>query len=258
MRFTISCGTRRNTHYDDKPNEDFYVADEGRGIVILLDGVTRDRVNGAYPAPSPARVVSELFAAAAMKALCANEEEPNQALRLKLAAQAGNTAVAKANECFDDPFLPGTVGVMAIFKGDCLHYAYIGDSNCIVLSGGNAEYFTVPQTAEVHRRSKEFTALEIRTKICNNAEHPCGYGVWNGQKESESFLRTGTVKLKAGDKVLICSDGIDPFLSTVSAKDLCHMGGEEIIEAAMDYTKPQGWMDDRTAVAITVQCAERA
>ena len=60
----------------------------------------------------------------------------------KAAAYAGNEAVALANEGFSSPFLPGTVGVLTLFSENKLYYAYIGDSNGILISNGTMSYFT--------------------------------------------------------------------------------------------------------------------
>ena len=55
MRFTMIGDTRRNTHYADKPNEDFFWFDEAQGAALVLDGVTRNREQDGYPNPSPSR-----------------------------------------------------------------------------------------------------------------------------------------------------------------------------------------------------------
>ena len=54
--------TEKNVKYLDKPNEDLALFEKKYNIGIVLDGVTRDRIEGVYPNPSPARVASELFA----------------------------------------------------------------------------------------------------------------------------------------------------------------------------------------------------
>lgn len=252
MRFTMIGDTRRNTHYTDKPNEDYFWFDEARGAALVLDGVTRDRENGAYPNPSPARTVTEIFAQAACAVLTApGTDTPKETLLA--AVKAGNAAAARANEDFPSDFLPGTVGVLALLSGGSLHYAYVGDSNGIVLSRGGAAVFTEPQTKAVHDRRGEFTAHEIRTHICNNARHPCGYGVWTGQDGAMDFLRTGTISLNPGDRILLCTDGIDAFLSAAGPDALCAMDSKTILEKAMAYRKPEGWMDDRTIIIIDTE-----
>lgn len=206
MRFIMKGATAKNTCYADKPDEDYFFFDEASGFAMILDGVTRDRENGIYPNPSPACRACNAFAEAA-QAVLLNKSDASPIARLKAAAYAGNEAVALANEGFSSPFLPGTVGVLTLFSENKLYYAYIGDSNGILISNGTMSYFTEPQTAEVHRHRKEFTSDEIRTVICNNPSHPCGYGVWNGMPSSAEFLRVGELPLSVGDKVFLCTDG---------------------------------------------------
>ena len=64
------------------------------------------------------------------------------------------------------------------------------------------------------------------------------------------FLRTGTVPLGAGDRVLLCTDGLNEFLAAAGAEALCAMDSRTILDKAMAFRKPEGWMDDRTAVII--------
>ncbi len=251
MKLTMTGDTRRNDHYPDKPNEDLFWFDEAMGAALVLDGVTRDRENGVYPDPSPARTASERFAAAVRDALASSEEE-KPAARLLWAVEAGNQAVARANAGLSPDFLPGTVGVLALIADGALHYAYVGDSNGVLLSGGRAHAFTEPQTRAVHDHRGQYTAHEIRAHICNNAAHPCGYGVWTGQSGAMDFLRTGAIPLGPGDRVLLCTDGLNDFLAAAGERALCAMDSGTILEKAMAFRKPEGWMDDRTAVIVDV------
>ena len=252
MRFTMIGDTRRNTHYIDKPNEDLFWFDKVQGTALVLDGVSRSRENGIYPNPSPACMVTKIFAQAACAVLTAPGREGAKE-KLCAAVMAGNTAVAHANEGFPSDFLPGTVGVLVLVEGNSLHYAYVGDSIGIALSQGGASSFTFPQTKAIHDHLGEFTSHEIRTYICNNIRHPYGYGVWTGQDGVMDFLCTGIVSLKEGDRVILCTDGIDAFLAAIGLESLCTMDSRTILKKAMAFQKPEGWMDDRTMIIIDTE-----
>ena len=125
MRLTMKGATAKNTRYADKPNEDLFFFDEASGFAMILDGVSRDRENGIYPTPSPACRADNAFADAA-QAVLLKKNGAAPADRLKAAVYAGNMAVAAAHEGFPSPFLPGTVGVLALLAEHKLHYPYIG------------------------------------------------------------------------------------------------------------------------------------
>lgn len=64
-----------NSKNINKPNEDFYLCDDDRGIYLLVDGVSRDKINGIYPNPSPSFDVSKLFVKSVYKFLLENIKE---------------------------------------------------------------------------------------------------------------------------------------------------------------------------------------
>lgn len=251
MRWHMLADTRRNTHWEDKPNEDFCWFDAEAGAALVLDGVTRDREAGRYPNPSPARLASEAFAAAARAALRSSAAMPPDE-RLARAAREGNQAVAAMNRAFAGDFLPGTVGILALLCDRRLHYICLGDANGILFSTGAALRFTHSQTDAVHRRRGEWSAHQIRTQICNHPDHPCGYGVWNGQDSARHFLCWGSLPLRPGDMLLLCTDGLDPFLRAAGEASLAGLSPEALLARAMAYTEG-AWMDDRTAVVTRAE-----
>ena len=48
MKYRVETATKKNTKEFDKPNEDYFLVDRNNGIFIILDGVTRDKIDGIY------------------------------------------------------------------------------------------------------------------------------------------------------------------------------------------------------------------
>ena len=122
--------TIENSKGISKPNEDLFLVDDARCIYILLDGVSRDCVNGVYPNPSPSRRATEIFAQTAHQNIISREGESDFQAVLLGAAEAANQAVAAENHLNyggPDYFLSGTVGILACIRDDTLYYAYNGD-----------------------------------------------------------------------------------------------------------------------------------
>lgn len=87
-----------NSKNINKPNEDYYFCDDNRGIYLLVDGVSRDKINGRYPNPSPAFDVSKLFVKSIYKFLLENINENVNVLELMCnAIKKGNKEIDEYN-----------------------------------------------------------------------------------------------------------------------------------------------------------------
>lgn len=87
-----------NSKNINKPNEDYYFCDDERGIYLLVDGVSRDKINGIYPNPSPALDVSKLFVKSAYSFLLENISENANILDLLYnAIKKGNDEINEYN-----------------------------------------------------------------------------------------------------------------------------------------------------------------
>lgn len=124
------CFTIKNAKTPaDKPNEDCFRCDDINGIYIVMDGVTRDRANGNYPDPSPAKEVTELVTEALYGELLRQKEAGS--FHLRDAMMYANGAASQYNQ--EHPqvaadFHAGCVGIACVIAGSVLHYAFIGDS----------------------------------------------------------------------------------------------------------------------------------
>lgn len=182
VKYRVETATKKNTKEFDKPNEDYFLVDRNNGIFIILDGVTRDKIDGIYPDPSPACEVSKIFIDKAYNYIMNVSSKESDYLKIiKNAFVEGNKEIEKFNHSYLGSFLPGTVGIIAIIKDNKLFYGYIGDCIGILLNKQMKKEFTMCQTKLIHEHIKEFTAYEIRHNICNNIRHPYSYGVLDGR-----------------------------------------------------------------------------
>ena len=236
----------------DKPNEDYYICYDTKGVYILLDGVTRDRENGIYPNPSPSFFVSKIFSEFVYTMLVENLDKSDNILYLlNSAIKFGNEKIETYNnkKIWDDDFLPGTVGIVSVIKNDKLYFAYIGDCYGIIVNT-QKRFFTKCQTDKIVKHKKEFSAYEIRNKICNNKSHPYSYGVFNGDKKALDFVEYGVIDINIDDKIVLCSDGFADVVNKLSGSEIYTMS----LEHMLDFSKES---DDKTMIIIEVDSYDK-
>ncbi len=242
MKFISESVTYPNRRWADKPNEDYYLCDDERQIYILVDGVSRDKIGGIYPNPSPSREVSEIFVNIVYDYLKLH----SQHFLLQEAINKGNNEIAKYNERikWENDFLPGTVGIVAVIRDKTMYYCYIGDCYGLKISRtGDKTFFTECQTKLIAKYGKNFTAYEIRNKICNNKEHPYSYGVLNGDASAMDFVVSGMIEIDNDEKIILCSDGFDDLVKNYSAPELYKMSLEEMRDKSENR-------DDKTLITV--------
>lgn len=227
--------TKVNSKNINKPNEDSYLCDDKNGIYILVDGVSRDKINGIYPNPSPAKEVSELFVNKVYDYFinCKSLSLLSSPCRLLYEmVYFGNNEIKKYNneKIWMENFLPGTVGIIAIVRTNILYYAYIGDCYGFIINNDNHKVlFTECQTEKIHFFKGRFDRQTIRNEICNNKKSPYSYGVLNGDDRALDFLRIGIKELHDNDKIILCSDGFEDIVINNSL-ELYNMQIDDIVE----------------------------
>lgn len=209
IHIVIDSALSPNNHDYPKPDEDHLVIDSENQIFIVLDGVSRDVINGKYPSPSPALEVTKIFAGEVRAVLAQAKNLLTPKESLIRAAEQGNHAVADYNRKKVWDFLPGTVGIISMIVDNKFHYAYIGDCSGHILHKDSIRHFTYPQTRLVREHVAELSADEIRNVICNNKEHPYGYGVFTGDRRALDFLELGEEVIQSGDSIILATDGMD-------------------------------------------------
>lgn len=237
----------KNSKSIDKPNEDYCLCDDKAGIYLLVDGVSRDKINGVYPNPSPALDVSKKFVKSVYEYILTRVDDNTDIINeLHNAIKYGNDEIKKYNckKQWINNFFPGTVGIITIIRRYKLFIAYIGDCYGLIVNTDKC-IFTKCQTENIAKHKEEFTAYEIRNKICNNKSHPYSYGVLNGDNRALDFVNYEVIDLKKGDKILICSDGFSDVVNNFPCKSLYDMTIEQMVKVSNNS-------DDKTMVVIEV------
>lgn len=242
----ISYGTIKNTKQQDKPNEDLVFCDLDRNIFILLDGVSRDTINGEYPFPSPAAEATEILKANIHKELSVTLGNVRD--RIVTAMMKANAKVQEYNREHILDFAAGAVGIIGVIEDQRFYYAYIGDCYGRVITGDKVEIFTTCQTQEIARHKREYSTYEIRHIICNNIKHPCGYGVLNGDERAYDFIQSGVIDCANIDQIILSSDGMEGYLSGAFIGEIYESTAQELIIKAMRYNNKA--QDDRSVIKI--------
>lgn len=243
VKYNSSAITIKNSKGIDKPNEDYYLCDDEKGIYILVDGVSRDKIKGVYPNPSPSFWVSKVFVQSVYNYLLNNFGGDFLEL-LSEAIKKGNSEIKNYNDKtkWENDFLPGTVGIIVIIMENKLFYAYIGDCYGVIINR-DKYIFSKCQTDNIEKHKKEFTPFEIRNKICNNVEHPYSYGVLNGDLRAMKFVNYGEIDICTEDKIFLFSDGFSDVVKSFSGEDIYKMEIGQLVKYSTGC-------DDKTMIII--------
>lgn len=247
MKYSVEVATKKNSKIFSKANEDRTFVDLERGIFIILDGVTRDQINGVYPDPSPAVDVSELFIKKSYQFIVENLTQNKEwQLIIKEAFAEGNSAIKQYNYLYEGDFLPGTVGIIVVVRDNKLFYGYIGDCIGVLLNEHEKFEFTECQTKLVHEHVKEFSADQIRNQICNNILHPYSYGVLDGRDGALDFVITGELDLGKYKEIILLTDGAEGVIRQFSSKELFMLNVTELLNNAICDKST----DDKTVIIV--------
>lgn len=235
-----------------KPNEDLFFVDEHNKLFMVLDGVSRDIVNGNYPKPSPAAQVTKIMADTVHEYLIDNYKQlqVNTTLVLQEAIKMGNLAVESFNKKLNHSFLAGTVAVLVYVQQKRLFYCYIGDCVAAIIRHKNFLSFTKQQTKLIRLHKSKFTKEQIRNDICNNSRHKYCYGVLNGQESALQLLKFGHIDLQDNDTIILATDGLEKILNSNYITQLQSLSCRELIHLVTELEEKYNFTDDKTIIKI--------
>ncbi len=145
----------------------------------------------------------------------------------------------------------GTTIVMALWrKGPELFIAGVGDSRAYLVRGGHIEQLTVDHSlAQALVENKTISAAEAR-------EHRFRNVLWKylGTREVGEGPEVKLMSLKAGDRFLLCSDGLSGVVPDAQLKDFIaeHRDMQQCAEGLGQLALDSGSRDNVSCIVIEI------
>jgi protein phosphatase len=228
-----SCGHRPN-------NEDRFVVDADNHLFLVADGMGGqefgERASGMAAEIIP-KVVNDRLAA---------REPADQAVRAALAE--ANRAIVTAGQGQSTERRMGTTAVLAVQQADQVFVAGLGDSRAYVIRGERVEQLTVDHTvADALERNGTLTSEQARHSPWKNVLYK-----FLGCAEMTDGAEVRPFTPRAGDRLLLASDGLTNFISpddlTVGAAS--NRSPQEWAEALIQLALDRGSKDNVTCIVV--------
>jgi protein phosphatase len=168
--------------------------------------------------------------------------------RLQVAIRTANRTLAARAQT--DAALDGSGATLAaaLFGGDDVAISHVGDCRAYLLRDG-----TLSQMTRDHSVVAEQMALGLIDAQAART-HPLRHVVTRAVSGQAGItVDTLELKVRPGDRLLLCSDGIHGVLTDKEIADIVgdrHQGLDELCRAAIDRVNSRGGPDNATAVVV--------
>jgi serine/threonine protein phosphatase PrpC len=234
-------------------NEDSYVASDDLGLFVVADGMG-GHVGGEVASRTVADGVLEFIRATAVDPdktwpFGIDPELSQPANRLQVAIRCANQKLAELVSA--DTALGGTGATIsaALFSEDRLVVSNLGDCRAYLVRGGQAFQIT---------RDHSYVAEQVALGLLDVEEarhHPLRHMVTRAVSgEAGIFVDTWEIRVDAGDRVLLCSDGIHGLLAEAELSHLASSDAplDDICREIVEAGKRQGGTDNLTVILVEV------
>jgi serine/threonine protein phosphatase PrpC len=228
MKYKYFYFYEKGLNENDHPKEDFAVTN-GKSFVVT-DGVTirYSNLDTPYPDPSPSAEVAKIVAEKTLK-------EISQGKTINTAIKNAHKEVGKSQlssthyknrEKNEYNFGSTQIAVLTL-EQYIFSYSYLADCEIEVFSKNNLARLSFKDEVEETnsylnknlsklQQGSESAGYIWRKRLRNNKiivdDKELGYGSIDGVGDFLPFLRSGREKIKPGDLIIICTDGIKPAI----------------------------------------------
>lgn len=233
----------------NKPNEDYYIVDQKRGIYLLADGVTRPHDEYLPGLGSRSAVCAQtLCETVHRELLCSDESDPSKAMID--AMLKGNREIRKLYEGQQFEYPPCTTFLCAVIRNDQLYYSSCCDTIAFLIR--NNIKIQLTEHYNKHAELLQLSKADVYSTLHNNIKEPAGFGIFNGDEELSGFLHVGQIQVKQSDRIVLATDGMSRYLHMTRASHLHNISPEQMWEESKQYDcMPfQKYADDKTFIVI--------
>ncbi|MBN2560500.1 MAG: Stp1/IreP family PP2C-type Ser/Thr phosphatase [Phycisphaerae bacterium] len=225
-------------------NEDAYFVDEAGDLFIISDGMGGHQA-GEYASKAVVTVLPKMI----RRALDADPKMPAKSLRDALVRSIAELSKQLREESAGQAGLAGmgATVVMTLLRREYAYIAHMGDSRAYLLRDGVLRQLTDDHSVVgILLRSGQITAEEAK-------DHPARGSVsrYVGM-EGDALPDVQTVRLKAGDRLLLCTDGLSGMVSDDAIVSLLadHSEAEPACQVLVEAAKASGGRDNITVVVV--------
>jgi serine/threonine protein phosphatase PrpC len=232
-------------------NEDAHFQDDSLGLYIVADGMgghAAGEVASSEAVDAIHGMIRRGIVSLGDPAEPMTEQKARAACRLMEGAIQGATYMVFAISQFEhDKTGMGTTITAALLLGDALVIGQVGDSRIYQVRSGEACQITEDHT---------LIAWQIKQGLLSPEEARLSphKNVITRAVGNRDYVQVDTsiVRVEAGDRYLLCSDGLHGYLQEEEIPDLVEIGGDNAVQAFIDLANLRGGRDNITAVLVEV------
>ncbi len=201
----LVCAGGTDTGMARDSNEDAFAVHADRRLFVVADGMGGHNA-GEMASLAAVKIIGDYFSPAVLDFLRGNGPEIRHAL-IKSFTLANETVIALAREKAEW-YGMGCTLVVAYLDDTTLHVCHVGDARCYIMSAGIIRRLTTDHTtlSEIHSGSSAAEEQQETLPSRHVVTRVIGYPF----PESPDYT---TCPLQAGDRILLCTDGLWSMVS---------------------------------------------
>ncbi len=251
MKLTIQYAGLTDPGRVRQSNEDNWTANPEQGLFIVADGM-----GGEFAGALAAKAVVETLPGLTKQHFEKMENLPKGRANRRMAKAIATLSTQIRKQTQGEPGLEGmgSTVVCALVRGDQVLIAHMGDSRAYRLRAGRLKQLTKDHSLiELLIKSGDITPKEATT-------HPArGRLTRNVGMDGEPLPQTRLLKLKPGDQLLLCTDGLAGMLSDQQIQSIVNettpLGSR--CQRLVDAANQAGGKDNITVLLLSVGGGEK-